>query len=205
MHIWCISRTQKKRMNPGIWMRSVFPGDSFGFVRCIWGVVVQVVDEDHGRRWPRHLKLQRVQLGKVDCLEIEGCGPGSGGLGWCIQTISNLLEIKRLHDHILVMNLSDSISEQISQWIKDKKYRHRSLDSGHHNHLNNAPSLTYYPVTPPRLGWWDGFVFPFLGVWPLETRYLLWTNRRSWALATKLNDRHRKPNKYCKINEQMDK
>lgn len=40
-----------------------------------------MVDEDHGRRWPRHLKLQRVQLGKVDCLEIEGCGPGSGGLG----------------------------------------------------------------------------------------------------------------------------
>lgn len=42
-------------------------------LRCFKiGVVVQVVDEDHGRRWPRHLKLQRVQLGKVDCLEIEG-------------------------------------------------------------------------------------------------------------------------------------
>ena len=152
----------KKRMNSGIWMRRVFPGDSFGFVCCTWGVVVQVVDEGHGRRWPRHLKLQHVQLGKVDCLEIEGCGHGSGGLGWCIQTISlhnccsssgsNSLEIKQLHDHILVMNLSYSISEEIRQCIKDKKYRHRSLDSGH-SHLNNAPSPTYYPVTPPRLGY----------------------------------------------------
>lgn len=33
-----------------------------------------------------------------------------------------------------------------------QKYRHRSLDSGH-SHLNNAPSPTYYTVTPPRLGY----------------------------------------------------